>query len=54
MSLDNLSGINQRREVEADNIHLQLESIGVLNHGTNDGLTVNTLFRDCRAFIFNI
>jgi len=34
-SPDNLLRINQRREVEADNIHLQFGSIVVLNHGAN-------------------
>jgi len=37
-SLDDLPHINQRREIEADNIHLQFDSIGVLNHGANDGI----------------
>ena len=50
-SINNLPRINQRRELEAGQ---QLESIGVLNHGTSDGLTVNTLFRTAWAFIFNI
>ena len=38
MSLDNLSGINQRREVEANNIYLQLGAIVVLNDGADDSL----------------
>ena len=38
MSLDNLSGINQRREVEANNIYLQLGAIVVLDHGADDGI----------------
>jgi len=38
ISLDNLPRINQRREVEADNIHLQFDSIGLLNHSANDGV----------------
>jgi hypothetical protein len=29
---------NQRREVEANNIHLQFDSVGVLDHGAYDGL----------------
>ena len=29
---------NQRREVEADNIHLQFGTVGVLDHGANDGI----------------
>ena len=37
-SLDNLPRINQRREVEADDVHLQFDSIVVLNHGANDGI----------------
>jgi len=37
-SLDNLPRINQRREVETHNVHLSLESIGVLNHGANDSI----------------
>jgi hypothetical protein len=36
--LDNLARINQCREVEADNIHLQIDSIGVLNHSAYDGI----------------
>ena len=35
ISPDSLPRINQRREVEADNIHLQFCSIVVLNHGAN-------------------
>jgi len=30
--------IDQRREVEADNIYLQFDSIGVLHHGAYDGV----------------
>ena len=37
-SLDNLPRINQRREVETDDVHLQFGLIAVLNHGTNDGV----------------
>jgi hypothetical protein len=37
-SLNNLPRINQRREVEADNIHLQFDPIVVLNHGANNGI----------------
>jgi len=37
-SLDNLPRINQRREVQADNIHLEFDSIIVLNHGAYDGI----------------
>src|SRR5215469_12789556 len=37
-SPDNLPGINQRREVEADDIHLQFDSIVVVNHGAHDGI----------------
>jgi hypothetical protein len=37
-SLNNLPRIDQRREVETDNIHLSLDSIVVLNHGANDGI----------------
>ena len=33
-----MPGINQRREVETHNVHLQFDSIIVLNHGTNDGI----------------
>ena len=29
---------NRRREVEADNIHLQFGTVGVLDHGANDGI----------------
>jgi len=36
-SLDNLPGVDQRREVETDNIHLQFDTI-VLNHGANDSI----------------
>jgi len=32
---DNLPRINQRRAVEADNIHLQLGAVGVLDHGAH-------------------
>ena len=35
ISLDNLPSINQRSEVEADNIHLQFHSIVVVNHGAH-------------------
>jgi hypothetical protein len=38
ISLDNLPPIDQRREVKADNIHLQFDSILVLNHGANDSI----------------
>jgi hypothetical protein len=38
ISLDHLPRINQRREVEADNIHLQFDSVGVVNHGANNGI----------------
>jgi len=41
-SLDNLPRINQRREVKADNIYLQLGAIGVLDHGT----TASSISRD--------
>jgi len=34
--LGNLPRINQRREIKADNIHLQFDSIVVLNHGANN------------------
>jgi len=37
-SVDHLLRINQRREVETDDIHLQFDSIAVLNHGANDGI----------------
>jgi hypothetical protein len=37
-SLDNLPKVDQRREVEPDNIHLQLGAIGVLDHGAYDGI----------------
>jgi len=30
--------INQRRQVETDNIHLQVDSVGILNHGAYDQL----------------
>jgi hypothetical protein len=36
--LDNLPRINQRSEVKTDDIHLQFDSIVVLNHGANDGI----------------
>jgi hypothetical protein len=36
--IDNLPRINQRREIETDNIHLQFDSIIVVNHGANDGI----------------
>src|SRR6516225_8742856 len=38
VSLDNLPRINQRRQVEADNIHLQFDYILVLNHGADDSI----------------
>jgi hypothetical protein len=31
---------HQRREVEADNIHLQFDSIGVLSHGAKNGILI--------------
>jgi hypothetical protein len=37
-SLGNLPRINQGRQVETDDIHLQFDSIVVLNHGANDGI----------------
>src|SRR6516162_2656222 len=37
-SVDHLLRINQRREVETDDIHMQFDSIAVLNHGANDGI----------------
>ena len=37
-SLNDLLRINQRREVEADNIHLQFDSIVFLNHRADDGI----------------
>jgi hypothetical protein len=37
-SLSNLPRINQGRQVEADSIHLQFDSIVVLNHGANDSI----------------
>jgi len=37
-SFDNLPRINQRREVEADDVHLQFDSIVVVNHGANYGV----------------
>jgi hypothetical protein len=37
-SLDNLSRINQRREVETDYVHLKFDLIAVLNHGSNDSV----------------
>jgi hypothetical protein len=37
-SLDNLPRINQRRQVEADDVHLQFDSVGVLNHGAYDSI----------------
>ena len=37
-SFDNLPRINQRREVEADDIHLQFDSIIVLNHSADNSV----------------
>ena len=37
-SFDNLPRINQRREVEADDVHLQFDSIVVLNYGLHDSI----------------
>jgi len=37
-SFDNLPRINQRREVEAVDVHLQFDSIVVVNHGANYGV----------------
>jgi len=37
-SLDHLPRVNKRREVEADDIHLQFGAIGVLDHGANDSI----------------
>jgi hypothetical protein len=39
-SLDNPPRINQRCQVEADNINLQFDSVIVLDHGANDGTFV--------------
>jgi hypothetical protein len=30
--------INQRRQVETDNVHLQFETVAVVNHGANNGV----------------
>ena len=38
ISFDNLPRINQRREVEAYDVHLKLDLIAVLNHGSNDSI----------------
>ena len=37
-SLDNLPKVNQRCEVQSDNIHQQLRAIVVLNHGFYHGI----------------
>ena len=37
-SLDNLPRINQRGEVEADNVHLEFDYILILNHGADDSI----------------
>jgi len=37
-SIDNLPRINQRRQVEADNIHLQFGAVAVVNHGAYCGI----------------
>jgi hypothetical protein len=37
-SVDNLPRINQCREIETDNIHLQFDSIFVLNYGADDSI----------------
>ena len=34
------TSVIQRREVEADNIHLQFDSIGVLSHGAKNGILI--------------
>ena len=36
--LNDLVRINQRREVETNDVYLQFDSIVVLNHGANDGI----------------
>ena len=36
--LDNLPRINQRGEVEADNVHLEFDYILILNHGADDSI----------------
>jgi len=36
--IDNLAPLGQLRDVEADDIHLQFDSIGMLNHGANDSI----------------
>jgi hypothetical protein len=38
ISLNNVPRINQRREVEANNIHLQFDSIVVLNHSADNSI----------------
>ena len=38
-SLDNLPRIDQRREVEADDVHLRLET-AMLNHSANDASSI--------------
>jgi hypothetical protein len=37
-TVNDLPIVNQRRQVESDHIHLQFDSIGVLNHGFHDGI----------------
>ena len=38
VSLDNLPRINQRCQVQAENVNLQLGAVRVLNHGAKKGV----------------
>jgi hypothetical protein len=38
LAINNPRQVNQRREVQTDNIHLQFDSIVVVNHSANDGI----------------
>jgi hypothetical protein len=38
ISLDNLPRVDQSRQVEADDVYLQFDSVIVLNHSADDGI----------------
>ena len=53
-SLDNLSRINQRREVETDYVHLKFDLIAVLNHGSNDSVLNLSVVQVDADFVANL
>jgi hypothetical protein len=54
VSLDNLPRINQRCQVQADNVNLQLGAVDLLNHGPNDGVINLTAIQIDADFIADL